>query len=233
MQIIIAGAGAVGRSIAKEMLLHGHTVTLLDNKPSKMQVASVADAEWILADTCSPMALADAGLADADILVSATGEDKVNLVASLLAKTEFGVPKTVARVNNPKNAWMFNESWGVDVAVSTPEVMTSLILEVVSEGVPVPLFTFPSSGCRLISITIPADSILVGQELSLLKIPPSVIVSGVLRDTHPLNPTADLVLQEKDELLFLLPEESLSEINSITEYFTAINDTDGDIIQED
>lgn len=85
---------------------------LVDRSPAAMRVASVAEAEWLLADACEPSALVEAQVADCDVVVAATGDDKVNLVVSLLAKTEFGVPRVVARVNNPKNEWMFDEAWG-------------------------------------------------------------------------------------------------------------------------
>ena len=98
------------------------------------------EAQWLLADACEIASLDEAGLADCDVVVAATGDDKVNLVVSLLAKTEFGVPRIVARVNHPKNEWLFNEAWGVDVAVSTPRLMTALVEEAVSVGDLVRLF---------------------------------------------------------------------------------------------
>ncbi|MDI9587781.1 MAG: TrkA family potassium uptake protein, partial [Acidobacteriota bacterium] len=132
MEIVIAGAGSVGRSIARELLLKGHQVTLIDRLPDQMRVATVAEADWILADACSPEALREASVDTCDVMVAATGDDKSNLVISLLSKTEFGVPRVVARVNNPKNEWMFDSAWGVDVPVSTPRVMTALVEEAVS-----------------------------------------------------------------------------------------------------
>ncbi|WP_303325283.1 potassium channel family protein, partial [Actinomyces radicidentis] len=132
MKILIAGAGSVGRSIARELISHGHEVTVVDRSPEAMRIASVPDADWQLADACDVDALAASGAGDADVVVSATGDDKANLVISLLCKTEFAVPRTVARVNNPKNEWLFDETWGVDVSVSTPRIMTALVEEAVS-----------------------------------------------------------------------------------------------------
>ena len=131
MRVVIAGAGSVGRSIARELLGNGHQVLLIDKDADDVQASRVPEASWLLADACELSALEEARLEDCDVVVAATGDDKANLVLSLLAKTEFGVPRTVARVNNPKNEWMFDESWGVDVAVSTPRLMTALIEEAV------------------------------------------------------------------------------------------------------
>ena len=132
--MVIAGAGSVGRSIARELLANGHEVLLVDKDPQAIRVTSVPDAQWLLADACEIATLEEAGLADCDVVVAASGDDKVNLVVSLLSKTEYGVPRTVARVNNPGNEWMFDEAWGVDVAVSTPRLMTALVEEAVSIG---------------------------------------------------------------------------------------------------
>ncbi len=120
MRVAIAGAGAVGRSIARELITNGHQVLLIDKEPDSIKPERVPDAEWLLADSCELSSLEEARLEHCDVVIAATGDDKVNLVTSLLAKTEFGVPRTVARVNHPNNEWLFTEAWGVDVNVSTP-----------------------------------------------------------------------------------------------------------------
>ena len=111
MRVAIAGAGNVGRAIARELLSNGHQVLLIDKDPKALKMESVPNAEWLLADACEITTLDKAGLDQCQVLVAATGDDKVNLVASLLAKTEYGVPRVVARVNHPKNEWLFDSSW--------------------------------------------------------------------------------------------------------------------------
>ncbi|MGH3491158.1 MAG: potassium channel family protein, partial [Actinopolymorphaceae bacterium] len=108
MRVVIAGAGNVGQSIASELVENRHEVLLIDRDPSAMKVEVVPHAEWLLADACELSTLDEAALHRCDVVIAATGDDKVNLVVSLLAKTEFGVPRVVARVNHPKNEWMFN-----------------------------------------------------------------------------------------------------------------------------
>src|SRR6202020_2971264 len=125
MRVAIAGAGAVGKSIARELLENGHEVLLIDKNPRSIKVDSVPRAEWLLADACEITSRDDPGLQRDNGGICATGDDKANLVVSLLAKTEYGVPRVVARVNHPKNEWLFNESWGIDVAVSTPRLMSA------------------------------------------------------------------------------------------------------------
>src|SRR5690606_39498477 len=112
MRVVIAGAGNVGRSIAGELIENGHQVLLVDRDVRAIRTDDVPNAEWLLADACELATLEEAEIDGCDVAIAATGDDKVNLVVSLLAKTEFGVPRTVARVNHPKNEWLFNEVWG-------------------------------------------------------------------------------------------------------------------------
>ncbi|WIK65144.1 potassium channel family protein [Gleimia hominis] len=204
MQIVIAGAGSVGRSIARELLAKDHEVTLIDRLPDQMRVASVAQADWILADACSPEALTEAHADSCDVMVAATGDDKSNLVISLLAKSEFGVPRVVARVNNPKNEWMFNDTWGVDVPVSTPRVMTALVEEAVSVGALVRLFKFNEAGAALFAYTLPSDSAASGRRVDELNLPGDARVLTLLRDDIPVDLPADIKLKPGDELVLLL-----------------------------
>ena len=128
MKVVVVGAGSVGRSIAQALLNSGHEVTLVDERPGSIRVSLVPDAEWVLADASSPSALEELGVRECDALVAATGDDKVNLVASLIAKTEFAVPTVFARANHTGNEWMYNSTWGVDVLLSTPRALTNLVL---------------------------------------------------------------------------------------------------------
>lgn len=203
MRVVIAGAGSVGRSIANELLAADHEVTLIDKQPSAMRVASVAEAEWLLADACELSTLTQAKLEECDVIVAATGDDKVNLVVSLLAKTEYGVPRTVARVNNPKNEWMFDEAWGVDVAVSTPRIMTAMVEEAVAVGDLVKIFTFHQSRADILEVTLPADAPLVGARVGQVVWPPDTVLAAVVRGDRPIAPTPDDTLEAGDELLIV------------------------------
>jgi len=145
MRVAIAGAGAVGRSIARELITNGHEVLLIDKEPAAIRPERVPDAEWLLADSCELSSLEEARMDRCDVVIAATGDDKANLVTSLLAKTEFGVPRTVGRVNHPNNEWLFTEAWGVDVNVSTPRIMSALVEEAVTVGDLVRLFSAGSS----------------------------------------------------------------------------------------
>jgi trk system potassium uptake protein TrkA len=208
MKVLIVGAGSVGRSIARDLLEHKHEVLMIDSAPSAMRVAQVAEAEWMLADACEMAALRDAGTDQMDVVVAATGDDKVNLVVSFLAKTEFGVPRTVARVNNPRNEWMYDAQWGVDVAVSTPRIMTAMVEEAVAVGDLVKVFTFHQSGASIMEVTLPHDAPVIGARVRDVEWPAEAVLSCIIRGDRTIAPSPEDTLEGRDELLFILSSEA-------------------------
>lgn len=215
MRVAIAGAGAVGRSVATELVENGHHVLLIDKSPASIRSEAVPGAQWLLADACELSSLEEARLETCDVMISATGDDKANLVISLLAKTEFAVPRTVGRVNHPSNEWLFGESWGVDVAVSTPRLMAALVEEAVAVGDLVRLFTFRQSNTNLVELTMPDDSPLVGTRVADVPWPGDVLLVAILRDTSILTPDRDRALEAGDELLFVTQSDAEAELASL------------------
>jgi len=215
MRVAIAGAGNVGRSIAAELLDNNHEVLLVDKEARAIKADSVPEAEWLLADACEVASLEEAGLERCDVVIAATGDDKVNLVVSLLAKTEFGVPRVVARVNHPKNEWMFNEAWGVDVAVSTPRIMSALVEEAVSIGDLVRLFRFSQGNANLVELTLPADSPIVGRKVSDVSWPTDTALVTIIRGGSVLRPEGDNPLEAGDELLFVAHQDQETALEDV------------------
>jgi trk system potassium uptake protein TrkA len=206
MRVVIAGAGAVGRSVAQELIDNGHSILLIDKSPASIRAEMVPKAQWLLADACELSSLEEAQLESCDVVISATGDDKANLVISLLAKTEFAVPRTVGRVNHPSNEWLFSESWGVDVSVSTPRLMSALVEEAVTVGDLVRLFTFRQSNTNLVELTMPANSPFVGKRVRDVPWPDDAVLVAILRDNSIETPDPDRSLEAGDELLFVTPE---------------------------
>jgi trk system potassium uptake protein TrkA len=215
MRVTIAGAGAVGRSVAAELTENGHQVLLIDKEPRAIKPDQVPDAEWLLADACELTSLEEAALENCDVVISSTGDDKANLVVALIAKTEFGVPRTVARVNHPSNEWLFNDSWGVDVSVSTPRIMSALVEEAVTVGYVVRLFTFRQGDANLVELTLPTDSPYAGAQLGNVMWPTDVSLVTVLRDGRVLTPDPQRCLEAGDELLFVASAEHEEEIEQL------------------
>jgi len=203
MKVVIAGGGSVGQSIARELLRHNHSVLVIDENEAPGDREGFEEAEWFVGDACELATLQRAGVEEAEVVVSATGDDKANLVVSLLAKTEFGVSRTVGRVNNPKNDWMFDDAWGVDVAVSTPRLMTALVEEAVEIGDVVRLLTLRTGETTMVAYTVPFDGAAVGRLVGSYSWPQGVVPVAVLREDLPFAPAPDEVFEGGDEVFFL------------------------------
>jgi trk system potassium uptake protein TrkA len=215
MRVVIAGAGNVGRSIATELLGNGHDVLLVEKDPKSLKESTVPNASWLLADACELSQLEKADLANCAVVVAATGDDKVNLVVSLLAKTEFGVPRVVARVNHPKNEWLFNEGWGVDVSVSTPRMLTALVEEAVTVGDLVRLMTFQQGQANLSELRLADDSPILGKTVGEVDWPADSALVAILREGNVLLPAPQMPLEAGDELLVVATSDRDAELDAL------------------
>jgi trk system potassium uptake protein TrkA len=209
MRVAIAGAGNVGQFIANELVSNGHEVQLLEQNPAvAARVLPVDRLEVIVADACEVSSLKEAGLERCDVVVAATGDDEDNLVVSLLAKQEFAVPRVIARVNHPKNEWLFNETWGVDLSVSTPHLITALVDEAVSVGRLVRLFQLERGQVQLVEVTLADDAPVANQEIRNIDVPRDATLVAIVRDDHVVMARGDTMLLPGDEVLALVTLES-------------------------
>ncbi|WAL67634.1 TrkA family potassium uptake protein [Amycolatopsis cynarae] len=207
MRVAIAGAGAVGRSIAAELIDGGHQVMLIERQAHQFEPETVEQADWVLGDACEVSTLEESGIERCDVVIAATGDDKVNVVVSLLAKTEFAVRRVVARVNNPANEWLFTEAWGVDVAVSTPRILAAMVEEAVSVGDLVRLMTFRHGQANLVELTLPDETPLAGRPVREIALPRDAALVTILRGERVIVPQPEDPLEAGDELLFVAPAE--------------------------
>jgi trk system potassium uptake protein len=215
MRVAIAGAGAVGRSVARELLENGHDVTLIERKLEHIEPDAIPAAHWTLGDACEVSVLESVRLHEFDVVVASTGDDKANVVLSLLAKTEFAVPQVVARVNDPRNEWLFTDSWGVDVAVSTPRMLCSLIEEAVAVGDLVRLMEFRRGQANLVEITLPDNTPWGGKPVRKLQLPRDTALVTILRGPRVIVPQDDEPLEGGDELLFVAVTEAEEELRRL------------------
>lgn len=202
MRIGIAGAGAVGRSVARELIGDGHRVLLIERNPAHYQPRTVPEAEWLLADACELSALRECGIEMCDVVIAATGDDKANLATALLAKAEFGVARVVARVNNARNEPLFTEEWGIDVAVSTPRAMVAAVEGAIDVGHLVPLMGLRRGQASLTKLTLPDDNPLIGRQVCDIALPEGAALVAVQRGERVILPRATEALQAGDEMLF-------------------------------
>lgn len=217
MKVAIAGAGKVGTFISDDLIKAGHEVLVIEKEPSVVERlrAERPTVAFHLADACEISELHEAGLSDVDVMVAATGEDQVNLVVSLLAKQEFAVPRVVARVNHPNNQWLFNEAWGVDVSVSTPQMLTALVEEAVSVGSLVQLLQVQGGEARLVEVTLADDCPCAGEPLMRVDLPRDATIVAVVREGHVIVPHGDTTLERGDEVLALVTPGSEQELKNI------------------
>lgn len=209
MRIAVAGAGAVGRSVAAELVDNGHKVLLIEREFTRYVPARVPGADWFLADACELSSLEEAQLQSCDVAIAATGDDKANLAMALLAKGEFGVGRMVARINDARNEWLFTEAWGVDVAVSTPLAMVAAVEGAIDVGRLVRLMGLGGVSptrlgpANIAKFTLPAQSRLVGRQVRTLPMPTDSVLVALLRGKHLIVAQHSEVLRAGDELLFV------------------------------
>jgi trk/ktr system potassium uptake protein len=188
---------------------------LIERQPKMLRPERVPAAEWVLADACELSSLQEADVASCDVVVAATGDDKVNLVVSLLAKAEFAVARVVARVNRAENEWLFTEQWGVDVSVSKPRLMAALVEEAVTVGDLVRLMTFRQGEANLVEITLPEAAPYVGHPVREVPLPRDSALVAILRGKRVLVPTPDDPIEARDELIFVCTAEVEDDVRAV------------------
>jgi trk system potassium uptake protein len=220
MRVVVAGAGNVGRHLAADLTGRGHEVTLIEQEPAALAKAKAEVPEGVnmlLGDACELYILEEAKLAQADVIVAATGDDEDNLVVSLLAKQEFAVPRVVARVNHPNNEWMFTEQWGVDAAVSPPHILTALVEEAVTVGDVVRLLKLDRSGAALVELTLREGSSAAGRPMYELRLPLESAIVAIVREGHVVIPQPETVLAVGDEIMAIAKPEAEEALRSVLE----------------
>lgn len=206
MRVVVVGGGNIGRYLAVDLLDRGHEVLLCEREPSVVDELSQRTPQLpvLRGDACAPPVMERAGAREADVVVAATGDDEDNLVVSLLAKQEYAVPRVLARVNHPTNEWLFDESWGVDLAVSPPHLLTALVEEEVTAGDVVRLFSIERGAAELLEVRLDARSAAVGSRIEDLDLPGDVALVAILRDGSVVACRPTTPLAEGDEILALV-----------------------------
>ncbi|MER3398412.1 MAG: portal protein [Chloroflexota bacterium] len=208
MYIIIVGGGKVGYYLARTLINEGHEVLVIELDPRKSErIADELGTVVLRGDGCEASTLAEAGASRADMLIAVTGDDEDNLVACQVAKVRFKVPRTIARINNPKNERIFKRL-GIDVTVSA----TNIILEHIGHEVPTHRLTrlleLRDLGLEIVEVRIPPTSPVVGKRVAELSLPtPSVLAAIISRGRGAQIPNAETVIQANDEVLAVVSPE--------------------------
>ena len=209
MYIIVVGGGRVGYYLAKALLDEGHEVLILEkNATFARTLSDELGSICVRGDGCEATTMASVGTNRADMLIAVTGDDEDNLVSCQLAKHMFGVPRTVARIRNPKNENIFKKL-GIDVIVNT----TNLILESIEEEVPTHTLTrlhdIRDKGLEIVEVKIPPDAPTIGRPLKELTLPEGSVLSLVIRKARrPIVPSGATILQAEDQVIAVTAHES-------------------------
>jgi trk system potassium uptake protein TrkA len=206
MFVIIAGGGKTGSQLASQLLSAGHKVKLIEDRQSVLErLQEEIPGEVIFAgDASSPSVLDSAGIRDAQVLAAVTGEDEDNLVITTIARFEFGVPRIIARVNNPKNFWLFTPEMGVDVALSQSDILAKLIAEEMSLGDMMTLLKLRKGEFSIVEEKVHPNAVVVGKPLRDIELPPQCVFAAVIRKGQLIVPNGNTELTAVDEVIALV-----------------------------
>ncbi|SHO44564.1 potassium channel family protein [Anaerocolumna xylanovorans] len=217
MKIVVIGGGQVGSYLANLLISNGHEVKIIEHRErvfAKLE-RELPSEVLVFGNGSDPVVLEKAGIEDAQVVAAVTGADEVNLVVSTLAKMEFGVARVVARVNNPKNAWLFNGSMGVDVGVNQADLMGHFVVEEMDLKSMFTLFKLNRGDYSIVQIKVSSNAKAVNKLIKDLPIPKKAVLIAVNREEKTIIPKGDTVIQAEDEILFLTDETSRKILNEI------------------
>lgn len=210
MNVVVVGGGNTGSHLAKILIDASHTVRVIEERPSILEKLGqeISQANIINGDGSSPVILEKAGIQKAQVLVAATGSDETNLVITSLGKFEFNVPRVIARINNPRNAWLFTADMGVDVSLNQSEILASLSAEEMSINDMMTLAKLRRGKYSLVEEKIAPNSPVIGIAIKDMPLPQNCVISGIIRKGEIVLPRGITTLEEGDEVLALVDDNA-------------------------
>lgn len=208
MNVVVVGGGNTGSHLAKILIAAGHIVQVIEERPVVLEKLGqeISQENIINGDGSSPVILEKAGIQEAQVLVAATGSDETNLVITSLGKFEFNVPRVIARINNPKNAWLFTSEMGVDVSLNQSEILASLSAEEMSINDMMTLAKLRRGKYSLVEEKIAPNSPVIGIPIKDMPLPQNCVISGIIRKGEIVLPRGITTLEAGDEVLALVDE---------------------------
>ena len=216
MFVIVVGGGRIGFYLTKELLAEGHELVLMEKDPrSAERIRDELGAVVVNRDGCEGTHLAEAGANRASIVAAVTGDDADNLVVCQMAKHHFDVPRTIARVNNPENAWMFTADMGVDVALSQADIFSRLIAEEMSLGDMMTLLKLRKGQFSVIEEKVHPQAVCVGKALGSMELPEECVITAIIRKGDLIVPRGDVVRQPADEIIAVVHASQLGQLAAL------------------
>ncbi len=206
MFVIIVGGGKTGSHLAFQLLEQGHQVKVIEERPFVIERLrqELPQETIVIGDGSSPAVLESAGIKQAQVLAAVTGEDETNLVITSLGRFEYHVPRIIARVNNPKNDWLFTEEMGVDVPLNQTNILTKLIAEEMSLGDMMTLLKLRHGEFSIVEEKVHPNAPVVGKSLKDISLPPECVFVAIMRKGQLIVPHGDTILEAVDEVIALI-----------------------------
>ena len=217
MFVIIVGGGKTGSHLAELLLAGGHQVRVIDQRSEVIEkLGTELPAEAVVrGDGADPKVLLNVGVRTAHVVAAVTGDDEDNLVVATMARFEFGVRRVIARVNNPKNAWLFTPDMGVDVAINQADLMAKLIVEEMSLGDMMTLVKLRKGQYSLVEEKVHPESLAAGKAVRDLVLPSECVLAAIIRQGDLIIPRGDTVLQPVDEVLAVVRCDQEADLNKL------------------
>ncbi|MEL7625582.1 MAG: TrkA family potassium uptake protein [Anaerolineaceae bacterium] len=221
MKVMIVGGGKVGTYLADKLIKEKHEVRLIELREEEREhiLLDIPKDVLVIGNGTDPDVLEAAGIRNMNVVAAVTGDDETNLVVTTLARFEFMAPRTIARVNHPKNAWLFNADMGVDVAINQADLLSALILEEMSMGDMVTLQLLRKGDYLLVEEKVAPKSLAFGKKVSELQFPKQSNLVSVIRNGEMILPHGDMVFQVADEVLAVVHQ---SEKKALARLFNAV-----------
>jgi trk system potassium uptake protein TrkA len=209
MNVLIAGGGRTGARLANLLLNQNYKVRLIENRRGLLSILHQELPTEVIyeGNPVDPSVLEAAGIREVHDVAAVTSDDSTNLVVCYLAKTQFEVPRTIARVNNPNNAWLFNENFRVDVALNAADVFAHLIQEEMSLGDMMTLFKIRRGRYSVVEEKVPANAKVIGIQLKDMGLAEHCVIAAIIRDGIMTLPRGDSILQAEDEIIAVASTE--------------------------
>jgi len=217
MNVMIVGGGKVGAYLASLLLTDGHQVKVIEVRKEEIPHLQNELSKEVLipGNGTDPNVLESAGIHNVNVVAAVTGADEVNVVITSLARFEFHVPRTIARINNPKNAWMFTPDMGVDVGLNQADLLAHLIAEEMSLGDMMTLLKLRKGLYSLVEEKVHPNSIANGQAVQDLSFPQRCALAAIIRKGELTIPRGDVVLQPADEILAVIHSDEITQLASL------------------
>lgn len=219
MKVIIIGGGQIGRYLCRLLKKNGEEIKIIEDQTG--QFASIKEefeeTDYLYGFGSDPALLEEAGILYADVVTAVSESDEMNLVATTLAKLEYGVKRVIGSVNNPKNAWLYTKEMGVDVVVNQADIVAKMVLEEMDITHMFTLMELNRGKYEIVQIKVGDDAKAVNQEISELPLPKETLIIALTRSEEMNIPKGDTKIQAEDEMLILATKQNRKIIQEIFE----------------